>query len=127
MSNTSNQEDLITSQTKPMPTGNEADRGNRKPGSFVPDSAPSSANMAAMMRQCARPKTVLTAKMRMAGANNTNEHTAGGNGALKARIEELEAENHAKDEMMKALEAVNRAKDEKIKALEAYINVKMRG
>ncbi|EJK46475.1 hypothetical protein THAOC_34853, partial [Thalassiosira oceanica] len=55
------------------------------------------------------------------GSSNTNEHTAGGNGALLARIEELEAANHAKDENMKASKAANHAKDEKIKALEAVV------
>ncbi|EJK58879.1 hypothetical protein THAOC_20963 [Thalassiosira oceanica] len=123
MSNTSNQEDLIQPD-ETYATGNEADRGNRKPGSFVPDSAPSSCQYGGDDETVCTTEDSFDSQDEDGGSNNTNEHTAGGNGALKARIEELEAENHAKDEMMKALEAVNRAKDEKIKALEAYINVK---
>ncbi|EJK65774.1 hypothetical protein THAOC_13335, partial [Thalassiosira oceanica] len=100
------------------------DRGNRKPGSFLPDSVISSGQNGGDDETVCTTEDILDSQDEDGESNITNEHTAGGNGALKARIEELEAENHAKDEMMRALEAVNRAKDEKIKALEAFINVK---
>ncbi|EJK53318.1 hypothetical protein THAOC_27268 [Thalassiosira oceanica] len=98
-SNTSgpDQEDLVQPD-ETFAAGNEANRGNRKPGSFLPDSVPNSGQNGGDNETVCTTEDILGSRDGDGGSNDTNEHTAGGNRALLARIEELEAENHAKDE-----------------------------
>ncbi|EJK44815.1 hypothetical protein THAOC_36615 [Thalassiosira oceanica] len=106
MSDTSDQEDLIQPD-ETFAADAEADRDNRKPSSFRPDSVFSSGP------DHGDDETVCTAEDVPEECNkDTDDLSANERGSLLARIEELEAADRAKNERIKASEA-------KMKALEA--------
>ncbi|EJK77126.1 hypothetical protein THAOC_01062 [Thalassiosira oceanica] len=106
MSDSSDQEDLIQPD-ETFAADAEADRVNRKPGSFLPDSVPNSG------QNGGDDETVCTAEDQPEECNKeTEDLSANVHGALLARIRELEAADRAKNERIKASEAM-------IKTLEA--------
>ncbi|EJK77017.1 hypothetical protein THAOC_01181, partial [Thalassiosira oceanica] len=102
MSDTFDKEDLIQPDETFAADNKQADRGKHKPCSFLPGSVPSSSRNGGDDETVCTTEDILDSQDADGGRDDNNENTAGGNGASKARIEELEAENYAKDERMKA-------------------------